>query len=73
MEDTAGSPSSYKFEKSSSYWPTVAENSAVSTSQFIMPYTRINRDYRDRKKLGVYLNDSTHINPSDPNSMRDQG
>ena len=44
-----------------------------TSSQFIMPFVRHNRDYRDHKNLGVYVNDSTHINPSDPNSMRDQG
>lgn len=38
-----------------------------------MPFQRNNRDYRDKKKLSLYLNDSSHANPSDPNSMRDQG
>jgi hypothetical protein len=45
----------------------------TTSSQYIMPFVRHNRDYRDHKNLQVYVNDSTHINPSDPNSMRDQG
>ena len=34
---------------------------------------RHNRQYRDKKNLGLYVNDSSYNNPSDPNSMRDQG
>ena len=45
----------------------------ATASNFIMPFVRHNRDYKDHKNLNVYVNDSTHINPSDPNSMRDQG
>jgi hypothetical protein len=45
----------------------------ATSSQFIIPYVRHNRDYRDKKNLGLYVNDSSYNNPSDPNSMRDQG
>lgn len=45
----------------------------ATSTQFIMPYVKHNRDYRDHKNLGLYINDGTSLNPSDPNSMRDQG
>lgn len=76
------SPSTYEGEMKSYYWPNKmnAEMTRYSgslgratSSQFIMPFVRHNRDYRDHKNLQVYVNDSTHVNPSDPNSMRDQG
>ncbi|CDW78824.1 UNKNOWN [Stylonychia lemnae] len=43
------------------------------SSNYITPFTRLNRDQRDKKQYGFYLNDSTYNNASDPNSMRDQG
>lgn len=72
----------YTEEMSSYYWPnqmaaTLSSASSgdrgVTSSQYIMPFVRNNRDHRDRKKMKMYLNDSTHLNPSDPNTMRDQG
>jgi hypothetical protein len=78
------SPSTYEGEMKSYYWPNKMNADMMQTrysgslgratsSQFIMPFVRHNRDYRDHKNLQVYVNDSTHVNPSDPNSMRDQG
>lgn len=70
MEQTSLTPSSsYKHEMQSYFFP----NKTASSSQYIMPFTRMNRDYRDKKKLNIYVNDSSHVNPSDPNTMRDQG
>lgn len=45
--------------------------SCFCQSNYIIPFTRLNRDRRDLKKIGAFLNDSTYINASDPNSMRD--
>lgn len=79
---TFGSPkSTYYNEMSSHFFPTKMSQTMTSgfggpkasASQYIMPFTRVNRDYRDKKNLNLYLNDSTYLNPSDPNSMRDQG
>ena len=77
-------PSMYGHEMTSYYQPTKVSGALAGTrysgsvgratsSQFIIPYVRNNRDYRIRKNLGLYMNDSSHNNPSDPNSMRDQG
>jgi hypothetical protein len=41
------------------------------STNFISPYVRLNKDIRDVKKLSGYINDSSYINASDPNSMRD--
>jgi hypothetical protein len=80
-----GTPSMYKNEMTSYYQPTKTGGSMMdntrfsgsvgraTSSQFIIPFVRHNRDYRIKKNLGVYINDSSHNNPSDPNSMRDQG
>jgi hypothetical protein len=57
----------------SQFLSEVSFNSPASSTHYIMPFTRVNRDYRDRKKLTVYVNDSSYSNPSDPNSMTDQG
>jgi hypothetical protein len=68
---------SYKDEMTSYFFPNGTMGSfggsAASSSQYIMPFTRMNRDYRDKKKLNLYVNDSSHSNPSDPNTMKDQG
>ena len=80
-----GTPSMYKNEMTSYYQPTKTSGSMMdnlrfsgsvgraTSSQFIIPFVRHNRDYRIKKNLGVYVNDSSYNNPSDPNSMRDQG
>ena len=47
--------------------------SCFCNSNYVAPYLRYNRDYRELKRLGFYFNDSTYLNASDPNSMRDQG
>ena len=48
-------------------------HSSVSglNAQIYTPYTRINREMRDTKRLAFFMNDSTYVNASDPNSMRD--
>jgi len=62
----------YKEEMSSYFFPNKTTGSfGASSSQYIMPFTRMNRDYRDKKKLNLYVNDSSHSNPSDPNTLRD--
>lgn len=38
-----------------------------------MPFKRLNIDYKTRKMMKGYMNDGTGINPSDPNSMFDNG
>jgi hypothetical protein len=59
---------------SSYFFPNKTMGSfGASSTQYIMPFTRMNRDYRDKKKLNLYVNDSTHSNPSDPNTLKDQG
>lgn len=40
---------------------------------YIAPYVRHNRDYRDIKKMSAFINDSTYLVASNPNTMRDQG
>lgn len=45
--------------------------SCFCNSNYIAPYTRINREYRDKKTMRTFFNDSTYLNASDPNSMRD--
>jgi hypothetical protein len=62
----------YLSEMSLSHYYPEGKTSAGST-QYIMPFVRSNRHYRDRKKMTVYVNDSSYSNPSDPNSMTDQG
>ena len=79
-----GTPTMYGNEMASYYQPTkITESSLMNnsrfsgsvgratSSQFIIPFVRHNRDYRIKKNLGVYVNDSSYNNPSDPNSMRD--
>jgi hypothetical protein len=48
-------------------------SSCYCNSSYVAPFTRVNRDQRDLKTMGVFMNDSTYLNASDPNSMRDQG
>ena len=70
---------SYNGEMTSYYWPNKMSATMTSgfggaaSSQYIIPHVRLNRDHREKKKLSLYLNDSTHLNPSDPNTMIDQG
>lgn len=73
--ETQAPQSMYKEEMSSYFFPnkTMGSFGATSSSQYIMPFTRMNRDYRDKKQLNLYVNDSSHSNPSDPNSLKDQG
>ena len=69
--------SDYRKEMTSDYWSQSLTGGfglkGAASTQYIMPYVRNNRDYRDRKQMEVYVNDSTHSNPSDPNTMTDQG
>ena len=84
METTSGSPNSYKAEMTSNYWPknmSVTRSTGFSNAgikgadqtQYIMPFVRMNKEHRDNKNRTLYMNDSSHLNPGDPNSMRDQG
>ena len=82
MEKTAMTPtSSYKDEMTSYFFTRDPKNQTqgnfsvgrAGATNYIVPFQRNNRDYRDKKNLTLYLNDSTHANPSDPNSMKDQG
>jgi hypothetical protein len=74
-------PLSYKDEMTSYFWTNKMASipfrggaaGKASSSQYIMPFVRHNRDYRDKKNLQIYVNDSSHKNPSDPNTMMDQG
>jgi hypothetical protein len=58
---------------SSLYGGSHSNKSGFCKSNYIAPFVRMNRDQRDLKRIGGYFNDSTYINASDPNSMRDQG
>lgn len=44
---------------------------ASGGATFMSPYSRHNRDNRDIKQMSAFLNDSTYLVASDPNTMRD--
>lgn len=55
-------------------WFTQSSNANCQlVSSYPVPFSRHNQDFRKVKQSLGYFNDSTHINPSDPNSMIDQG
>lgn len=51
---------------------TTAVNSQLDSS-YPVPFRRINQNQRWVKQNKAYMSDATHSNPSDPNSMFDQG
>jgi hypothetical protein len=73
----------YREEMTSSFWTkasqstsgslTASNGDGVAASQYVIPHLRTNRNYRERMRSEVYQIDSTYQNPSDPNSMMDQG
>lgn len=70
----------YGQEMTSTFWTKASALSTqesmtggAATSQYVIPHLRTNRNYRDRMRSDVYQIDSTSQNPSDPNSMMDQG
>lgn len=44
-----------------------------SNTGYIAPFTRLNKDQNELKKNNMFMNNSTYLNASNPNSMRDQG
>ena len=52
---------------------TTMKSTGSGGATYIAPYIRHNRDSRDIKKMSAFINDSTYLVASDPNTMRDQG
>lgn len=42
-------------------------------TSYPIPFTRMNVDQWQLRVMNGYISDATHLNPSDPNSMVDQG